>query len=155
MENSTAASDTTFDRVKWFVGLNLAWLLLCLLTVWLGWRSAVLTTSGTVAEGKVVRWLEDGPSFDSDFTPVVEFQADGKTYSVQSQNTYRWWNRYLRFPVGGEVEVRYNPANPETAEINSWWDIWNETVFLGIFTIIAAFAVNIYLGVRWRAQQAV
>lgn len=153
MENSTGTSDTTFDRIKWFIGLNLAWLLLCVLAAWLGWRSYTITTSGSVAEGTVVRLLEDGPEFDSDFTPVVEFQVDGKTYSVQSQNTYSWWNRYLRFPEGGAVEIRYDPANPETAEINSWWDIWNETILLGIFTIIAAFAVNIYLSVRWRAQR--
>lgn len=153
MENFTGTADTRFDRIKWFVGLNLAWCLLCVLAVWLGWRSYVLTTSGTVAEGTVVRLLEQGPEFDSDFTPVVEFQVDGQTYQVQSQNTYGWWNRYLRFPVDGAVEVRYDPANPETAEINSWWDIWNETIVLGIFTIIAALAVNVYLRFRWRGQR--
>ena len=154
MENSTGSSDTRFDRIKWFLGLNLAWLLLCVVAAWLGWRSYTLTTGGSVAEGTVVRLLEDGTEFDSDFTPVFEFQVDGETYSVQSQNTYRWWNRYLRFPVGRNVEVRYNPANPETAEINSWWDIWNETILLGVFTIIAAFAVNVYLRFRWRAQSS-
>lgn len=152
MENGTGSPESRFDRIKWFVGLNLAWLLLCVLAVWLGWRSYTLTTSGSIAEGTVVRLLEDGPDFDADFTPVVEFQVDGKTYEVQSQNTYSWWNRYLRFPEGGDVEVRYNPANPDTAEINSWWDIWNETILLGIFTIIAAFAVNMYLRFRWRAR---
>jgi hypothetical protein len=119
-------------------------------TAWLGWRSFTLTTSGEVVTGTVVRWLEDDVSFTSDFYPVVEFEVNGETYSVQSQNNYRGWQRYIRFPVGKQLEMRYNPANPETAEINSGWDVWNETIILGVFTIITAVAVNAYLFFRWR-----
>jgi Protein of unknown function (DUF3592) len=144
---------TLFNRLGWFIGLNLAWLLLAVLTIWLGWRSYTLSTSGSVADGTVVRLLEDGVDFDSDFYPVVEFQVDSKTYTVQSQNNYRWWNRYTRFPVGGQVEVRYETANPENAEINTWWDVWNETIILGMFTIFAAISVNVYLLFRWRSQR--
>jgi len=144
---------TLFNRLGWFIGLNLAWLLLAVLTVWLGWRSYALSTSGSVADGTVVRLLEDEVAFDSDFYPVVEFQVDSKTYTVQSQNNYRWWNRYTRFPVGGQVEVRYETANPENAEINTWWDVWNETIILGMFTIFAAISVNVYLLFRWRSQR--
>src|SRR5687767_4073258 len=130
--NSTSGyGSTLFNHLGWFIGLNLAWLLLAALTAWLGWRSYTLSTSGSVADGTVVRLLGDGPAFDADFYPVVEFQVDGKTYEVQSQNNYRWWNRYIRFPVGGQVDVRYETANPENAEINSWWDVWNETIILG------------------------
>jgi len=146
---------TLLKRIAWFIGLNLAWLLLAGLTVWLGWRSFTLSATGNIAEGKVVRLLEDGAAFDADFYPVVEFQADGKTYKIQSQNSYRWWNRYIRFPVGGKVEVRYEPANPENAEINSFWDIWNETIVLGLITILAAITVNVYLFLRWRSLRTV
>lgn len=156
MENFTATSNSGSARSAWmkmFIGLNLVVLVLAVLDAWLGWRSFTLSTRGSVASGTVVRLLEDGPAFDADFTPVVEFQVDGNTYTVQSQNTYRWWNRYLRFPVGGEVEVRYDSLNPETAEINSWWDIWNETILLGVFTIIAGFVGNAYLRFRWQADR--
>jgi len=112
-----------------------------------------LSASGSVADGTVVHLLEDETAFDSDFTPVVEFQVGGRTYTVQSQNTYRWWNRYTRFPVGGKVTVRYETANPQNAEINSWWDIWNEPIILGMFTVIAAIVINSYLFFRWRAQR--
>ena len=142
-----------FNQLGWVIGLNLAWLLLAALTAWLGWRSYTLSTSGSVADGTVARLLEDGPAFDADFYPVVEFQVDGKTYEVQSQNNYRWWNRYTRFPVGGQVAVRYETANPENAEINSWWDVWNETILLGVFTIFAAIVINVYLLFRWRSQR--
>ena len=133
---------------------QLAWLVLAVVTVFLGWRSFTLSVSGETATAVVVRLLEDDVLFTSDFSPAVEFQADGQTYSVQSQNTYRWWNRYLRFPIEREVEVVYDPANPASAEINSWWDIWNETIILGIFTFIAAVVVNAYLIFRRRGQHA-
>jgi hypothetical protein len=153
--NSTSGNGSTrFNQLGWFLGLNLAWLLLAVLTGWLAWRSYTLSTSGSVTDGTVVRLLEDGPAFDSDFYPVVEFQVEGITYSVQSQNNYRWWNRYTRFPVGGQVTVRYETANPENAEINSLWDIWNETIILGVFTIFAAIAINTYLRFRWQRQRA-
>lgn len=149
--NKPATSFSLLNWLMWFALLNLAWILLAGLAVWLGWRSYTLTTSGNVAEGTVVQLLEEDASFTSDFTPIVEFQVDEETYRVQSQNTYSWWNRYLRFSVGTQVEILYNPANPETAEINSWWDIWNEAIILAIFVVIAAIGVNIYLIYRWRA----
>ena len=139
-----------FNWLGWFFALNLAWLLLAVFAAWLGWRSYNLTANGSVAEGTVVRILEDEVSATSDFYPVVEFEVDGQTYSVQSQNSYRWWNRYLRFPVGKQVEMRYDPANPESVEINSWWDIWNESILLSVFTAFAAIGVNVYLLSRFR-----
>jgi len=150
----SGTGSTLLNRLGWFLGLNIIWLLLALFTAWLGWRSYTLSSNGNVAEGTVVRLLEDGPAFDADFYPVVEFEVDGKTYTVQSQNNHRWWNRYMRFPVGGQVAVRYEVGNPENAEINSWWDLWNETIILSVFTIVAAFTINVYLRFRWRSQGA-
>ena len=157
MENSTGASPkgvSCFDRVKWFVGLNLIGFLLAILTGWLGWRSYTLSTEGAVAEGTIVRLLEDGAAFTADFTPVIEYQVDGQTFTFHSQNNYRWWNRYLRFPVGGQVEVRYETGNPENAEVNTWWDLWNETIVLGLLTILFVLVGNIFLLGYWRAQRA-
>lgn len=154
-EKSPNKSGTRLNEIVLSVSLNLIWILMALLAVWLGWRSYTLSTTGSVAEGTVVRLLEDDKAaFDSDFTPIVEFQADGKTYTVQSQNSYRWWDRYLRFWVGGHVKMLYDPAQPERAEINSWLDIWLEPILLGIFSIIAALAINAYLRYRWRSRRA-
>jgi hypothetical protein len=150
----TRESFSMLNFAGWVVGLNIAWILLAVLAAWLGWRSYTLTTSGNVAEGTVVRLLEEEVSPTSDFTPVFEYQINGQTYEVHSQNTYSWWNRYFRFPVGGEVEIRYDPADPENAEVNSWWDIWNETIILSIFTVIFAICVNVYLIYRWRVGKS-
>lgn len=155
--NKSGNGSGWLNQLGWFLGLNMICLLLAVFAVFLGWRSYTLSINGQVVTGTVVRLEEDDRELTSSFNdifPVVEFAVDGKTYSVQSQNNYRWWNRYLRFPVGKQVEMRYDPANPETAEINGWWDVWNETIILGLFTAIAAIAVNAYLLFRWRSQRA-
>lgn len=139
------------NTLAWFLGLNIAWLLLAVFTAWLGMRSYTLSVDGEVVTGTVVRLLEDEPSsYTSDVYPVVEFEVDGGKYSVQSQNNYRWWNRYARFPVGRQVEMRYDPANPQKADVNSWLDLWGEVLILGVFTAVTAIGVNVFLLYRWR-----
>lgn len=154
MTETNSKSVNSFSLLNWlglFLVLNLAWLLLAAFTAWLGWRSFNLSANGHVVTGMVVRLVEEsGADFFTDIYPVVEFEANGETYSVRSQNNYYWWDRYLRFPVGRPVEMRYDPANPENAEINSWVDLWTEPLLLGVFTGIAAIAVNVFLFLRWR-----
>ncbi len=158
MAANNAKSGKEFSWLNWlgwFFALNVAWILLAALTVWLGSRSYTLSADGTVASGTVVRLVEDDlSSSTSDIYPVVEFEVDGETYSVRSQNNYRWWNRYTRFPLGKQVEMRYNPSNPENAEINSWFDLWGEPIILGLFTAFAAIAVNVYMFFRLRTGRA-
>lgn len=150
--NSRSGSGTgCLNTVVWFLGLNIVWLLLAVFTAWLGFRSYTLSVDGEVVTGTVVRLLEDEPSsYTSDIYPIVEFEVDGEIYSVQSQNNYRWWNRYTRFPVGRQVEMRYDPANPQKAEVNSWLDLWGEVLILGLFTVVTAIGVNAFLLHRWR-----
>ncbi len=152
--NAQKSSNESFNRFKEIVlavALNSIWVLMALLAVWLGWRSYTLSANGSIAEGTVVRLLEDDKAaFDSDFIPIIEFQADGKTYTLQSQNNYRWWNRYTRFPIGKQVEILYDPADPNSGEINSWLDIWKEPLLLGVFAVIVAIAINVYVLFRWR-----
>lgn len=133
------------------ISLNSIWVLMALLAVWLGWRNYTLSVNGNRVEGTVVRWLEDDKAaFDSDFIPIVEFQVDDITYTIQSQNSYRWWNRYTRFSIGKQVQILYDPANPKSGEINSWLDIWMEPLLLGAFTIIFAITISMYILFRWR-----
>jgi Protein of unknown function (DUF3592) len=135
----------------WALGLNVVWLLLAVFAAYLGWRSYNLGVNGEVAGGVVVGFVEDDltGSF-TDIYPVVEFKANDQTYSVRSQNNYRWWNRYTRFRIGRRVEMRYDPANPENAEINSWLDLWGEPLILGVFVFISIIVSNVFLYFRWR-----
>lgn len=143
-------------QAGWVIGLNGIWLLLAVLAVFLGWRSYTLSADGEVAAGTVVRWLEEDKSASfTDIYPVVEFEVEGQAYSVPSQNNYGWWNKYTRFPIGKQVEMRYDPANPEKAEINSLYDIWVEPIVLGIFAILAMIVTNAFFIARWRAGRSV
>jgi hypothetical protein len=130
----------------WLLVLNLAWILLAAFGAWLGLRSYTLTAEGEVATGVVVELFEeDRTDATTDIYPVVEFTVDGETYSVRSQNNYRWWNRYTRFPLGREVEMRYDPQNPHNAEINSWLDVWGEPIIVFLLAAFAAVGVNAYM----------
>ena len=150
--NGTSGKPNLFVR---FLVWNTIWLLLAAFAVFLGWRNYRLSTSGEVVTGVVTRWVEEDTSaYFTDIYPVVEFQVNGETYSVRSQNNYRWWNQYTRFPLGGEVEMRYDPASPESAEINSWIDLWGESIILGLFSILSAVGVNLYLLMLWRGRRA-
>jgi hypothetical protein len=138
----------------WVLGLNGIWLLMAILAVYLGMRSYNLSVNGEVVTGTVAGIVQDdreGTSSFNDIFPVVEFEVNGQSYSVRSQNNYRWWNEYTRFKIGKQVEMRYDPADPEKAEINSLFDLWGEPVILGLFTLIAAILSNAFFIFRWRA----
>jgi Protein of unknown function (DUF3592) len=144
-----------FGWLGWGLGLNLVWVLLAVFAVFLGWHSYRLSINGEVARGTVVRLVDDDlTSSFADIYPVVEFEANGQSYSVRSQNNYRWWNRYTRFRIGRQVEMRYDPENPENAEVNSWVDLWAEPVILGVFVAFCAIGVNAFLFLRWRVWRS-
>ncbi|HCB01284.1 MAG TPA: hypothetical protein DEP19_02780 [Anaerolineae bacterium] len=149
--NSQPQNASSMNWIVWFIGLNLICLLLAALAVWLGWRAYTLTTTGEVTQARIVRLIEGGES--DDLTPVFQFQVDGETYEVQSQNSYAWWLAELRFPEGKQIEIRYDPSNPELAEINSFWSVWGETILLSIFTVLFALGVNAYFVTRWRMNK--
>lgn len=153
--NHQPQTSSVMSLLGWFIGLNLIWVVLAAFAVWLGWRSYTLTTTGETAQAIVVRLIEeDRNQFTTDITPVFQFQVNGETYEVASQNNYRWWNRYFRFSEGKEIEIRYDPSNPELAEINSFWDVWSETIILGILALLFAIGVNGYFLMRWRMSKA-
>jgi hypothetical protein len=153
-KETTSKPATTAEKIeqaKWFIGLNLAWLLLAALTVWLGMRSYTLTVDSETTTGTVVDIVELGDSDGgSSYSPVIEFTVAGRPYLVTSQNNYSFWTSQIRFPEGKQVEVRYETGDPQNAEVNSLWDIWQETVILGVFTLLAAIGVNIFLVLRRR-----
>ncbi len=147
-----------FSMLGWMLGLNVIWLLMAAWAVYLGMRSYTLSVHGEEVTGTVVRLVEDereGSSSFNDIFPVVEFEVNGQTYSVRSQNNYRWWNKYTRFGIGKQVEMRYESADPAKAEINSLLDLWGEPIVLGLFTIIAVIVTNGFFILRWRTRRSV
>jgi hypothetical protein len=63
------------------------------------------------------------------YAPVFFFTAtDGKTYTVTSKTT----TRSPSFGIGQQASVRYNPANPEDARIDTFFQTWGDAIVLGI-----------------------
>lgn len=150
MNNESANSFFGLNWLELFLILNLVGIVLIAATAWLIWRSFSLSIDGQVATGVVSRLTEDDPAeFFTDISPVVEFEANGQPYSVRIQNSYPWWDRYLRFSVGRQVALRYDPVHPENVAIDSWLDLWVEPLTLGIFTGFFVIIVNMVM-LRWR-----
>ncbi|MBK9924467.1 MAG: DUF3592 domain-containing protein [Anaerolineales bacterium] len=106
----------------WIILSNLFFMGFCLWGAYAGYTSWKLDTEGKTAIGTVVR-LEE--SSDSDggccvYSPVVEFTANDQTYSFESGNA----SYPPAYEVGEEVNVIYDPADPNTAQINKWTERW-------------------------------
>jgi hypothetical protein len=76
---------------------------------------------------------EDGRLASSDYAPVFSFvAADGETYTVTSVLS----TSLPKFSVGDKVRVLYDPTNPNTAKIRSFFQLWGGAVIAGIIALI-------------------
>lgn len=85
---------------------------------------------------------EPGHSGYYSYDSIVEYEADGKTYTmvVDSESGYKE-------EIGEEHIVRYHPLNPEDAYIGDGIPGWVSTVFAGLlFIVIPAFGLVIGSG---------
>jgi len=87
-------------------------------------NSIYLESNGVITTGTIIDLEEHSgvrPTDSPTYTLVVEFDVDGKTYTIKS---------YMAYPVsstngvGDPVQVRYDPANPETAQIDTFEERW-------------------------------
>jgi len=109
------------------------------------WR---LQSSGEITTGVVAR-LEESETDEGYccvYTPVVEFEADGQTYSFEDDNA----SDSSDYEIGNEVQVRYDPADPNTAQINTFADRWLFPIIIIPSMIFAALLVNFFMIRAWR-----
>ncbi|MCS6888473.1 MAG: DUF3592 domain-containing protein [Chloroflexus sp.] len=76
------------------------------------------------------------------FYPVVEFRtASGETVRFESNTG----SNPSPYQVGAQVDVLYDPKAPQSAFINSWWELWlPATIFQGFggfFILLAVLAI--------------
>lgn len=90
------------------------------------------------ATGSVIDYSRDGEMA----YPVVEFETpDGRQWSFQEG----WGSDPPAFRLEQKVDVRYDPANPRRAFINSFVGLW---IFPGIFFLVGGvFALIGWVGV--------
>ena len=125
----------------------------CLWGVYAGYVSWQLEQGGERTTGNVVR-LEESNSSEGGccvYSPVVEFTAGGQTHSFESGNA----SDPPAYDVGEEVSVLYDPANPETAQIDSFFERWLFPIIIIPAMILAALIVNFFMIRSWRRGEYV
>lgn len=127
----------------WIVFGNLFLAGFCLWGVYAGYVSWQLEQNGITTTGVVTSL---GESSDSDggccvYSPVIEFEANGQTYSFESSNA----SSPPAYDVGEQVSVLYDPADPNTAQINKWSERWLMPVILVPAMILTALILNFFL----------
>ena len=115
----------------------------CLWGVYAAYTSWTLEQNGETVTGEVVR-LEESNSSEGGccvYSPVIEFQANGQTYSFEGDNA----SYPPAYEVGEEVSVLYDPADPDTAQINKWSERWLMPIILIPAMLFAALLVNFFM----------
>lgn len=115
----------------------------CLWGAYAGYISWKLEQEGVTTTGTVVR-LEESNSAEGGccvYSPVIEFTADGQTYSFDGDTA----TDPPAYEVGEEVSVLYHPDEPETAQINKWSERWLFPIIIIPAMILTAIVVNIVM----------
>ncbi len=108
---------------------------------WLGrrqWRfqAKARVTTGVVTE--VLQMRQQSSSFGKtisakSYAPVVEFRADSGKLIPYRCDTYTYPNPYA---VGMRLEVRYDPANPERAQLTNPVFAWVWPVGISVLGVV-------------------
>ena len=115
----------------------------CLWGVYAGYISWTLEQNGETTVGRVTR-LEESDSSDGGccvYSPVIEFVANGQTYSFEGDNA----SYPPAYEVGEDVNIIYDPANPDTAQINKWTERWLFPIIIIPAMLITALVLNFFL----------
>ena len=136
----------------WAVLLNLLFAGFCLwgvLAVQTSWKLETegVTTTGIVASMKETTDTEGSCCV---YSPVIEFQAGGRTYSFPGGTaTYP-----PQYQVGQSVQVRYHPSDPENAQIENFFDRWLVPIISILAILLTAIIVNLFIMLAlWRGSR--
>jgi len=127
----------------WIIFANLFFAGFCLWGAYAGYTSWKLEQNGEVTTGSVVR-LEESDSSDGGccvYSPVIEFVANGETYSFESNNA----SDPPAYDVGEEVSILYDPADPDTAQINKWSERWLFPIIIIPVMLLTDLVLNFFL----------
>jgi hypothetical protein len=155
--------DKTLDTVEkganraqigcWTMFFNLFFAAFCLWGVYAAYTGWQLQTRGVTTTGTVVRLDErsDGEGGCCIYVPVVDFQVNAQVYTFEGDNA----SDPPAYDVGQQVQVRYDPANPNTAQIDSLFERWVFPVLIIPAMLIAAVILNIFMIRAWRRGESI
>lgn len=155
--------DKTLDAVEkgasrlqigcWTVFFNLFFAGFCLWGMYAAYTGWQLQTKGITTTGTVVR-LDERSSSEGGcctYVPVVDFQVQDQIYTLEGDNA----SYPPAYDVGEQVEVRYDPANPHTAQIDSRFERWVFPVLIIPAMIITALIFNYFMIRAWMRGEPV
>jgi hypothetical protein len=154
--------DKTLDRVGTGVNraqtgcvvvlANLFFAAFCAWGAYAGYISWKLQTNGISVTGTVVQMREqsDAESGCCTYVPVVQFEANGQTFTFEGGIA----SDPPQYQVGESVPVVYDPADPQTAQINKGFERWIFPVLIIPAMLFAAIVVNIFAVRAWRKGEA-
>lgn len=113
---------------KVVIGLGIAALVGALATCLHAWHFTRIAqrTNGTVVD---MRQHTDKESGSISFAPTFRFQDAGGAQHIVSSSFY---SSPPEFHVGDSVGILYRADDPQTARIDSYWQIWGPPSLLGI-----------------------
>ena len=128
--------------------INLFFMAFCLWGAYAGYVSWKLQTNGEKTEGTVVRLNEQSDSEGGccTYVPIVEFEAGGRAYSFEGGTA----SDPPAYRVGERVPVLYDPADPETAQIDKWSERWLFPILIIPAMLIAALVTTVVMFRAWR-----
>ena len=109
-----------------------------------------LETNGAVTEGIVIQMDASTTDGSTTYSPIIEFQANGQTYSFDGNVS----SNPPQYQVGDKVNVRYDKNDPSIAQIDKWSERWLMPVILIPTMCIAGLIVNIVLFLSWRKNRS-
>lgn len=131
----------------WIIFGNLFLAGFCLWGVYAAYTSWILQNKGIMTTGNVVR-LEESNSSEGGccvYSPVVEFNANGQTYSFEGDTA----SDPPAYDVGEMVNVIYDPSDPDTAQINKWSERWLFPIIIIPAMIFTAAILNFFMIRAW------
>ena len=129
-----------------FLLANLLFTGFCLWGVYMVYVAVQLESKGVVTEGIVVEMDASTTDGSTTYAPIIEFQVNGQTYSFKGGIS----SNPPQYSVGDQVNVLYDPGNPETAQINKTSERWLTPLLLIPAMIFGAIIVNFFLIRAWR-----
>lgn len=151
LDKTLDAVGTGVNRLQigcWTIFFNLFFAGFCLWGAYAAYTSWQLQSNGVITPGTVVRLNEqsDAEGGCCTYVPVIDFQVSGQVYTFEGDNA----SYPPAYEVGEEVQVRYDPSNPNTAQIDSFFERWIFPIIIIPAMFIAAIILNFYMIRAWR-----
>lgn len=125
----------------------------CLWGAYAAYTSWQLQTNGVITPGTVVRLNEqsDAEGGCCTYVPVIDFKVNDQIYTFEGDNA----SDPPAYDVGEQVNVRYDPTNPNKAQIDSFFERWIFPIIIIPAMIIAAAVLNFFMLRSWRRGEGI